>query len=1104
MPQLVAAGAIAGGLSVAFAAGTVTAATFITPFVTTIAAGFLGQVLTPLPSLLNNGAPQDRQVSGRSTLASRRFVLGRAQLAAVNLAYAEITGTDREYLHLVLPFCQGPIESIDAILFDEETVGARDGDGVVIDGTFARQPDGAGGYAEIARIHESLGATDKLADTALVSESAGRWTSNHRGRGIVDLTLRLRRDGQDRLYPSGAPSVRIVARGVNDVYDPRDAGTRWTCNPALLLRWLLTLPRPDGFGIADTELNDTFFAAAANLCEERVAVDTYASSAFTADPATDTLTFASREIMIGHGDGVQVVGPGPLPGGLAAGVTYYAIRPDGMTCQLATSYANAMAGTAIDIVSAGSGTMTLSHIDQARYQASGVYELSQGPRQVLAAILQTMAGVLWYSEGKFHVRAGAWITPRSATITAADLAGPLQCQTCTPWREQFNSVRGTYTDPNQDFQPTDFQAVTDAAYVAEDGGQVLPTDYDMQWVDNPIRAQRLAKINLRRARSGMILTLQCKLTVLDVGLWDTVKVTLPHLDLDEDTFRVVGWDMPQGTPRTITLILQAEDSSVYGWTATDATTVTPRPSVVLPDVRTVAPPSDLTMASGTTHLLRLTDGTILSRILVAWAASPDPNIGAYEIQWMRDGDSSFPNSVTVPASQLYYYVSPVEDGAGYYVRVRAVRIGTQSKSDWVLDGHNVIGKTETPATPGGLTVTPIIRGNKLTWAASTDVDYKATRIYEATANNWEHASRAHIDTIAGTSYNRTGLGAGVTRYYWVVHEDTTGNTSDRFPTTASGVAGVSGTTLADESQQITHDVTSYLAGGATGYMVGVGYWLGYSGGAYKMHLGDPAGTHMKWDGAAFTVAGGVLAGALTVNTSGSIAMGGTSYLNGVGLWAGYSGGAYKWHLGDPGAAHIKWDGSALTIKGGLVAGDLQVSATGNVRGGQSAYDTGDGFFLGYESGGYKLSIGSSAGAKLTWNGTDLNVTAQVQDTRPFAAGDELVAASWTPTGMPLPSATYALLKSIKVPRAGSLRAAWSIAGGGGTVKTRVYVSGVAVGPEHTTTGTNIDAWSDDVTVAAADTVEIWGWWSSASGTVYDFTLSNAFNENQFVVVQETI
>jgi predicted Kef-type K+ transport protein len=50
MPQLVAAGAIAGGLSVAFAAGTVTAATFITPFVTTIAAGFLGQVLTPLPA----------------------------------------------------------------------------------------------------------------------------------------------------------------------------------------------------------------------------------------------------------------------------------------------------------------------------------------------------------------------------------------------------------------------------------------------------------------------------------------------------------------------------------------------------------------------------------------------------------------------------------------------------------------------------------------------------------------------------------------------------------------------------------------------------------------------------------------------------------------------------------------------------------------------------------------------------------------------------------------------------------------------------------------------------------------------------------------------
>lgn len=786
MPQLIAGAAIAGGVSSIFTAGS-----FFSVFATTIAAGFLGQVLTPLPSNLNNGAPQNRQVGGRSTLASRRYVLGRVQLAAANLAYGEITGDQGEHLHLVLPFCQGPLTAIEAILFDDEIVGARDGDGVVIEGTFERQPDGTGGWAEIARIHESLGSDSKTADADLVAESDGRWTTDHRGRGIADLVIRLRRDAQDRLYPSGAPTVRIIALG-QAAYDPRDGGTRFTVNPALLVFWLLTLPRPDGFGVDGAEINGSLAAAAANICDERVAVDTYSSPLFTADPTTDTLTFASREVMIGLGDGVRVVGPGPLPTGLSAGVTYYAIRPTGLTCKLATTYANAIAGVAIDIISAGSGDMTLSHIDQARYQCSGLYEADQSPRQVLSALLASMAGVLWYAEGKFHLRAGAWLTPRSTPITERDLAGSLQIQTCTPWRDLFNTVRGTFTDPNQDFQPTDFKAVTDSTYVTEDGAE-LPKDIDFQWVDNPLRAQRLAQINLRRARQGQILTLQCKPTVLDIGLWDTVKVSIAKLDLAEDTFRVIGWDMQQGQATTLVLILQSETSSVFWWSATDGDTVTPKPDLVLPNPRVVDPPSDLTMASGTAHLLRLTDGTILSRIAASWTASPDPNVGSYEIQWAKATETGWPNSVTIPASQLGYAISPVEDGIGYYVRVRAIRLGNSAKSDWILDGHNVIGKTATPTGPSALTVTAIAGGVRLTWPDSPDADYKRTLVFEATANDWTHGSRTLIDSISGNGYNRTGLTPGDVRYYWIVHEDTSGLTSDRWPTTGSGNAGVSGT-----------------------------------------------------------------------------------------------------------------------------------------------------------------------------------------------------------------------------------------------------------------------------------------------------------------------
>lgn len=54
---------------------------------------------------------------------------------------------------------------------------------------------------------------------------------------------------------------------------------------------------------------------------------------------------------------------------------------------------------------------------------------------------------------------------------------------------------------------------------------------------------------------------------------------------------------------------------------------------------------------------------------------------------------------------------------------------------------------------------------------------------------------------------------------------------------------------------------------------------------------------------------------------------------------------------------------------------LNVGKTGYLRGGQTAYNTGTGFFLGYENDAYVFSIGSggSTSNSLTWDGTTLTV-----------------------------------------------------------------------------------------------------------------------------------
>jgi hypothetical protein len=84
-----------------------------------------------------------------------------------------------------------------------------------------------------------------------------------------------------------------------------------------------------------------------------------AAQAFTADDTTEQLLVASTA-NLPTGARVRTANSGgALPAPLAANTTYYFINVDGTHGKLATSLANAKAGTAIDLTDAGSGTHTL-------------------------------------------------------------------------------------------------------------------------------------------------------------------------------------------------------------------------------------------------------------------------------------------------------------------------------------------------------------------------------------------------------------------------------------------------------------------------------------------------------------------------------------------------------------------------------------------------------------------------------------------------------------------------------------------------------------------------------------------------------------------------
>ena len=61
----------------------------------------------------------------------------------------------------------------------------------------------------------------------------------------------------------------------------------------------------------------------------------------------------------------------------------------------------------------------------------------------------------------------------------------------------------------------------------------------------------------------------------------------------------------------------------------------------------------------------------------------------------------------------------------------------------------------------------------------------------------------------------------------------------------------------------------------------------------------------------------------------------------------------------------------------VLANAIEISSSGYIRSGQTAYDTGTGWYLGNDSGTPKFSIGNSSGNKVTWNGTTLTVVGNV-------------------------------------------------------------------------------------------------------------------------------
>lgn len=113
-----------------------------------------------------------------------------------------------------------------------------------------------------ARVRKYLGAPGQAADSGLITNYPGVWTSAHTATGIAYLVVEL--DYDQDAFIGGVPNVSAVVRGMK-CYDPRTGTTAWTENPALHIRALATHSLAGALPTAS--IDDASISAAANVCD---------------------------------------------------------------------------------------------------------------------------------------------------------------------------------------------------------------------------------------------------------------------------------------------------------------------------------------------------------------------------------------------------------------------------------------------------------------------------------------------------------------------------------------------------------------------------------------------------------------------------------------------------------------------------------------------------------------------------------------------------------------------------------------------------------------------------------------------------------------------
>lgn len=166
-----------------------------------------------------------------------------------------------------------------------------------------------------------------------------------------------------------------------------------------------------------------------------------------------------------------------------------------------------------------------------RFEAHGIVMGDDAHFETARQLLSALNGGLTYRNGLYSIRAAAPRTP-VATITDADIVGPIRQRHAAPIRESPNTIRTVFHSSERGWERANGPILAPVAYLAADGRPNTVT-LDLPWTVSHTTAQRLAKQAMEERRLGRTLSTSLHHVMIGLEVGDVVRVslrTLPYLD----------------------------------------------------------------------------------------------------------------------------------------------------------------------------------------------------------------------------------------------------------------------------------------------------------------------------------------------------------------------------------------------------------------------------------------------------------------------------------------------------------------------------------------------------------------------------------------------